>query len=101
MLIRPPVVSEQPRRRAEGTLLKYIAGDGDRLPDLVATISELPHCPTFAALGAVVVLECPSRVKGGKAGSEPIPSGLPPKADIVDAFWHFRFVPEADMGHGN
>jgi hypothetical protein len=21
--------------------------------------------------------------------------------EIVDAFWHFRFVPEADMGHGN
>jgi hypothetical protein len=62
VLIRPPVVSEQPRRRAEGTLLKYIAGDGDRLPDLVATISELRHCPTFAAPGAVVVLECPSRV---------------------------------------
>src|SRR5882672_3838624 len=58
----PPVVSEQPRRRAEGTLLNYIAGDGDRLPDLVATISELRHCPTFAAPGAVVVLECPSRV---------------------------------------
>jgi hypothetical protein len=37
----------------------------------------------------------------GKAGSEPIPSGLPQKADIVDAFWHFQFVPEADMGHGN
>jgi hypothetical protein len=30
------------RRRAEGALLKYIAGNGDRLPDLVATISELP-----------------------------------------------------------
>jgi DNA invertase Pin-like site-specific DNA recombinase len=28
--------------------LNYIAGDGDRLPDLVATISELRHCPTFA-----------------------------------------------------
>ena len=41
VLIRPPVVSEQCRRRAEGTLLKYIAGDGDRLRDLVATISEL------------------------------------------------------------
>jgi hypothetical protein len=45
----PPVVSEQPRRCAEGTLLKYIVVDGDRLPDLVATISELRHCPTFAA----------------------------------------------------
>jgi hypothetical protein len=43
--------------------LNYIAGDGDRLPDLVATISELRHCPTFAAPGVVVVLECPSRVK--------------------------------------
>jgi hypothetical protein len=34
-----------------------MAGDGDRLADLVATISELRHCPTFAAPGAVVVLE--------------------------------------------
>jgi hypothetical protein len=23
------------------------------------------------------------------------------EADIADAFWRFRFVPEADMGHGN
>jgi hypothetical protein len=48
VLIRSPVVSEQPRRRAEETPWKYIAGDGDRLRDLVATSSELRHCPTFA-----------------------------------------------------
>jgi hypothetical protein len=46
-----------PYQRAEGTLLKYIAGDGDRLSDLVAAISKLRHCPSFAAAGAVVVLE--------------------------------------------
>jgi hypothetical protein len=28
--------------------------------------------------------------------SEHIPSGMLPKADIIDAFRHFRFVPEAD-----
>jgi hypothetical protein len=48
VLIRSPVLSEQPRRRAEETPSKYIAGDGDRLRDLVATSSELRHCPTFA-----------------------------------------------------
>jgi hypothetical protein len=32
-------------------------------------------------------------VKSGKARSEHIPSGLHPRADIVDALWHFRFVP--------
>src|SRR6478735_3109008 len=37
------------------------------------------------------------RVKGGKARSEHIPSGLPPKADIVDAFWDFRFVPKSEV----
>jgi hypothetical protein len=36
-------------------------------------------------------------VKSGKARSEHIPSGLPPGADIVDGFWHFRFVPLMDM----
>ena len=41
--------------------------------------------------------QCPSRVKGGKARSEHIPSGLPPKADIVDAFWDFRFVPKSEV----
>src|SRR5262245_3660106 len=30
----------------------------------------------------------------GKARSEHIPSGLPPRADIIDALWHFRFVPK-------
>ena len=35
-------------------------------------------------------------VKSGKARTEHIPSGLLPKADIVDAFWHFRFVPTTD-----
>jgi hypothetical protein len=34
-----------------------------------------------------------SSVKSGKARSEHIPSGLHPRADIVDALWHFRFVP--------
>ena len=38
----------------------------------------------------------PLWVKSGKARSEHIPSGLLPTADIVDAFWHFRFVPSAD-----
>jgi hypothetical protein len=33
------------------------------------------------------------KVKSGKARSEHIPSRLPPRADIVDALWHFRFVP--------
>jgi hypothetical protein len=28
-------------------------------------------------------------VKSGKARSELIPSELPPRADIVDALWHF------------
>src|SRR4029077_21247369 len=32
-----------------------------------------------------------------RVGSEHIPSGLLPKADIVDAFWHFRFVPIGDI----
>ena len=36
-------------------------------------------------------------VKSGKARSEHIPSGLPPKADIVDAFWDFRFVPKSEV----
>ena len=39
-------------------------------------------------------------VKSGKARSEHILSGLPPKADIVDAFWHFRFVPKAAQAGG-
>src|SRR5262245_24094688 len=45
---------------------------------------------------AAKVLSRPCRtwVKSGKARSEHIPSGLPPRADIVDALWHFRFVPE-------
>jgi len=30
----------------KGTLLKYMAGDGDRLSDLVATISKLLQSPT-------------------------------------------------------
>jgi hypothetical protein len=30
--------------------------------------------------------------KSRKARSEHIPSGLPSRADIVDALWHFRFV---------
>src|SRR5262245_13361819 len=34
-------------------------------------------------------------VKSGKARGEHIPSGLPPRADIVDTLWHFRFVPKA------
>jgi hypothetical protein len=37
--------------------------------------------------------ERPLWVKSGKARSEHIPSGLHPRADIVDALWHFRFVP--------
>ena len=41
---------------------------------------------------------CLLRVKSGKARSEHIPSGLPPRADIVDALWHFRFVPTTVMG---
>jgi hypothetical protein len=44
-------------------------------------------------LGSLV--PCLQGVKSGKARGEHIPSGLPPRADIVDAFWHFRFVPEA------
>src|SRR5215510_7350657 len=32
-------------------------------------------------------------VKSGKARGEHIPSGLPPRADIVDALCYFRFVP--------
>ena len=43
----------------KGALLKYIAGDGDRLSDLVATISKLRHRPTFAARGAVRPDHCP------------------------------------------
>jgi hypothetical protein len=38
---------------------------------------------------------CLRWVKSGKALSEHIPSGLPPRADIVDAFWQVRFVPKA------
>ena len=30
-----------------------------------------------------------------KSHSEHIPSGLPPRADVVDALWDFRFVPTA------
>jgi hypothetical protein len=37
--------------------------------------------------------ESPEWVQSGKARSEHIPSGLPPRADIIDALWHFRFVP--------
>src|SRR5258705_2027015 len=62
----PPVVSEQPRRRAEGSPLRRMAGDGDRLPDFSATISELRHCPRFAAPDAVVVLGCPDKAKPEK-----------------------------------
>src|SRR5262249_20381693 len=35
--------------------------------------------------------------KSGKTRSEHIPSGLPPRADIVDALRHFRFVPGSDI----
>ena len=38
---------------------------------------------------------CLSWVISGKARGEHIPSGLLPRADIVDAFRHFRFVPQA------
>jgi hypothetical protein len=38
-----------------------------------------------------------ARVKSGKARCEHIPSGLPPRADIVNALWHFRFVPGGDL----
>jgi hypothetical protein len=37
--------------------------------------------------------------KSGKARSEHIPSGLLPRADIVDAFWHFRFMPTFGLMH--
>jgi hypothetical protein len=33
-----------------------MAGDGNRLPNLAAVISELRHSPTFAAPEAIVVL---------------------------------------------
>ena len=36
-------------------------------------------------------------VKSGKARSEHIPSGLLTRADVVDAFWHFWFVPLTDI----
>jgi hypothetical protein len=42
---------------------------------------------------------CLRWVKSGKALSEHIPSGLPPRADIVDAFWQVRFVPEAAVSN--
>jgi hypothetical protein len=42
----------------------------------------------------------PLWVKSGKAQNEHITSDLLPKADIVDAFWHFRFVSTADMDIG-
>ena len=45
------------------TLSKYMPGDGNRLPDLVAAISELRHSATFAAPGAIVVL---SNVRMGR-----------------------------------
>jgi len=40
-----------------------MAGDGNRLSDLVAAISELRHSATFAAPGAIVVL---SNVRMGR-----------------------------------
>ena len=38
--------------------------------------------------------EAPDVCNDGKARGEHIPSGLPPRADIVDALWHFRKVPK-------
>jgi hypothetical protein len=52
--------------------LKHIAGDGDRLPDLAATISELRHCPTFAAPGASSSSNVRVGVKTGKAQNEQV-----------------------------
>jgi hypothetical protein len=45
------------------------------------------------AIKQLIHLRRPLRVISGKARSEHIPSGLLPKADIVDAFQHFRLVP--------
>jgi len=46
---------------------------------------------------AKLIVEWQRWVKSGKARSEHIPSGLPPRADIVDALWHFRFAPTTVM----
>jgi hypothetical protein len=43
--------------RSRDPLSRCMAGDGNRLPDLVAAISELRHSPTCAAPGAIVVLD--------------------------------------------
>ena len=52
-----------PTSRSRDRLSKYMAGDGNRLSDLVAAISELRHSATFAAPGAIVVL---SNVRMGR-----------------------------------
>ena len=46
-----------------------------------------PYGTSLLGAGAV------HHIKSGKARSEHIPSGLHPRAEIVDAPWHFRFVP--------
>jgi hypothetical protein len=55
---------------------------------------------TAAALAAKRPWGGPHWVKSGKARSEHIPSGLPPGADIVDAFWQVRFVQEQTVKFG-
>ena len=66
--------------------MKYIAGNGDRLRDLVATVSELRHCPTFAAPGAVVVLESPSRAMGVSSAEGKRTSAMGPNS-VVQSDW--------------
>jgi len=41
----------------------------------------------------------PLVVSGGKAQSEQMFSGLPPKADIERHDWYVRFVPEAAVSN--
>src|SRR5262245_64387271 len=64
----------------------------------------IPHTPSSMSCWRIVFSafrRCMSFhtgwVKSGKARSEHIPSGLPPRADIVDALSHFRFVPTSDI----
>src|SRR5262245_52710430 len=69
------------------------SGSFDPVTRLVA------HVPIKFIVGALAAafVRLPRWVITGKARSEHIPSGLPPRADIVAAFGHFRKVPEADV----
>jgi hypothetical protein len=63
----------------------------------VASVSATTSKPWGCCAAGFQFNLCRVGVKSGKARCEHIPSGLPPRADIVNALWHFRFVPGGDL----